>query len=500
MNTKIFKISLFLIIVYGIFLRGYNLWLQSFWIDEWYSAIVSLTNGIHDLSYYLHTIFQSLSFFLLWHSDFSARIPSFLFWVWSIYIFYLFSKSLFEGKEFWNIWIIITLFLFIFSTSEIVWARDARFYELLNFIVLSALYFLWKYSENWKMQYFFYYLWITLVWMIFHPFCISLFAIWVIFMIYKWISDYIKKESLKKYYIPFLSLIIWFILYIIISLVIKNLSNGLDINWNFTSTPTLSEEMQKGYIKYYLLSVWENLWILLPLFLVGIIYFAHTLQIKKLIIFGWFFAINFYTISQEGYLAHTRYMFHLYSIIILMWGYTAFVVISFLYNKYKKVYSYIFISILLLLTLNTFQFSVIPESHYYIDESSPKPDFKKIYTYLDTVENVKIISWFPHMCVWYNLDEKEKCAFALWVNLIGSERDELGMKALISERYTNIPYIWSLSSIKKEEYYFVLDDLTIKNALQKDIINEVLETCDLLLSDKWNGKEYNSIWLWKCSK
>ena len=85
------------------------------------------------------------------------------------------------------------------------------------------------------------------------------------------------------------------------------------------------------------------------------------------------------------------------------------------------------------------------------------------------------------MCYWYNLPDVSKCAYGLRVNLSG-QKDISGFMNDSTDYYTNIPYL-NESSTDYRNYYFVLDRLTIINALHKELIGFIIENCDKVYED-----------------
>gem|GEM_PF-7117158 len=76
---------------------------------------------------------------------------------------------------------------------------------------------------------------------------------------------------------------------------------------------------------------------------------------------------------------HSRYMLHLYPIIIMVGTYFFYIIInSFFYEKNNiKKLLYIFLSMFLLFKIfTTYNFTIIPKKNYYIDSTSPQPNFK----------------------------------------------------------------------------------------------------------------------------
>lgn len=507
MKKIFFYTSLAFIIIYWIYLRFYELWTWSFWIDEWYSSIVSyfansnnlvplLVSWKYDFSQYIFTIFQSLSFSVFWINDFWARIPSFVFSIFFIILYFIFSKEIFKHSKNKKIYIIIMMFLFVFSTWQIIWSREARFYEVLSFLYLLSVYFLWKYFVLNKENYYIYFLISSIFWVFFHPFCFWLIIIWFLLFIYK---TYKKKElkNIKKIIIIF----IFLNLYLIIDLFIRYVSNSnTDISNVVKQINYLWEYNFINYIIFYIKSIYSELWIIFISYLFMIIYFIKKWKYIEFILFWLLVILNIVFISN-WYMAHTRYMFHLYAIITFIW--TIWIIMWFNYLikiyklKYKKIYIVLLLILLLFSIIKTYKITLIPQRFYYIDYTSPKPNFKMAYEQIN--ENLswkKIISGFPHLCYWYNINEKEKCNFAIKVDLIWNNKININSQ---NENYTNISYIKNLNEIKDlENYIFVIDDLTLKNGSNKELLNDIINNCTMIYKDVWNYEKTNFIWIWSC--
>jgi hypothetical protein len=57
-----------------------------------------------------------------------------------------------------------------------------------------------------------------------------------------------------------------------------------------------------------------------------------------------------------------------------------------------KTIFYLPVAILVLICIFTFKFTFLPQKFYYIDDTSPKPNFKMAYDFLKNKENLQIIS------------------------------------------------------------------------------------------------------------
>lgn len=509
MKKYIYYIILSIIFIFWIYFRVFDLATPSLWIDEWYSSIVSYYASInhfipylptweYDFSQYLFTIFQSLSFSTFWINDLSARIPSLIFWVLNIVLLYLFTTEIFKDHKHKYTWVIFTMILFTFSTWQIVWSREARFYELLSFIYLSNIFLLWKYLLTNKLKYYILFLLWLLIWIIFHPFCYWLIIISILILSYKYYLDR-NKEIYKL--LSWVLIVIW--LYLIYSFTIKYFTLWvLDVSKTIPVVNYSKDYHFWRLLSFYLDSIYYQLWIIFIFYIFWVLKFLYKKQFVEFILFWLVVFINIVIISA-WFMAHTRYMFHIYWIITLIWWYTLFdfyIYLIWLYKyKFKKSVSWLMFVVVLISLFETYMLTISPQSIYDIDFTSPKPNFKWAYEYLNKLDNKwLIVSWFPQMCYWYNLDNKEKCKYGLRVDLVWTKSAKESVISRENDNYTNIELINDLNDIQKNNYYFVLDDLTITSAINKELVKDITENCDKIYEDKWDDNDYNYIWVWKC--
>ncbi|MDD2870878.1 MAG: hypothetical protein PHS49_02710 [Candidatus Gracilibacteria bacterium] len=511
MKKILFYLSISIIFIYGIYIRYYELGTGSFWIDEGYSSIISffsninnfnpyLPTGKYDFSQYLFTFFQTLSFKLFGISDYSARLTSFILSILNMIVYLIFSIELLKNKKNNLIGIIFLFFIYVFSTWQIIWAREARFYELLSFIYFINIYFIWKYANTNKIFYFLLYLVFTLSGIIFHPFCFGLIVIGIIIILYK---IFIEKNRAKIGY--FTGIVVILIIYYLIDLGFNYISIG-NI-YTGESVPSINSIGKYNYLmffNFYLKSLYSQLGIILISFILGIIYFTYRKKHLNLIIFGGVFLINILLIPY-GYMAHSRYMYHIYSIITLIGGYNIILLYNYLSEElnidYRKIITSLFIIVTIFGIYKTYNITILAQRYYYIDYTSPKPNFKMAYKYLDeNFIDYKIISGFPQLCYWYNINNIERCSYAININLLGENDLNDILNKNQKENYTNISYINNINDIENLRlYFFVIDDLTLKNAINKDLIQQIKTKCTMIYKDIGNYETSNFIGIWKCA-
>lgn len=134
-----------ILILAGGFLRVWNLNVPSLWVDEAntvFSAQAMERTG-EDLfpsgringRARLYTAVVALVFRFLGVSEMTARLPSAVFGLLSVFMVYFLGKKVFNNKV--GLW---TAFFVAFSHFEIGWSRTARMYTLLQFLSLLILY------------------------------------------------------------------------------------------------------------------------------------------------------------------------------------------------------------------------------------------------------------------------------------------------------------------------------------------------------------------------
>ncbi len=475
-QQKYLKYIFFIVIWYAIFLRFYDLWTQSFWIDEGFSSYS--TTSWTNLQYYIHNLSQLISFKLFTISDWSARFPSVIFSVLNIFLIYLISYNLFKDKK----QAIFVTLIFSFLTWEIIWARQARFYTLLQLIFSLNLYFIIKTVQNFSFKYLNLAIIFLYIWILFHPFLWSSLIIFILGIFY---LLYLNREKLsfkknlsKKYFLTF------FIIFIILA--IEFFKYFFSKQW--ISVPNSTEIPQKfieNYIKNYSnhLNVW--LWIMPTFAIFWMFILIYKRKILETIVLSFSYLFIFYVISQKWFLYHTRYIFILYPIIIILSAYSIFYFYDLIKNKYLKNSFFIIILISILFTA---KFTFLPQTYYTIDYTSPQPDFKQAYKKIPKWQ--EIISGFPMMCEWYYA-KKWKCLYHLPVDYVWSKQAQKRTLERWKDNYTWIKYLLNLEQLEKwKKYYFVLDNLSIQRAISQNIIKEIFKSGKIIF-DNW--KTYNNI-------
>lgn len=502
MNNKLFWIVSFVVVVYFLFLTYYNLWYQSMRIDEWFSSVWALL-----LEFNPKYIPQYLWFFF-WENDFFARMFSPIFSLVTVLVLFFWSISFFkfEKVKYYYLWAAFILLLFCFSEWIIIRSRQARFYSLLMTIFVVSLYFLWNYYFWNNKKYYFFACLTILFWLIFHQFVRSLLVLLLIFPLYKYIFENKKLKDFKLEIVTFVSI-----------LIVRLLINYLFIlQWSWwIPSPNDIWSLSTLYMKFYQTHLLSELWVIYIAFRTVLIYRIFKWQYKN-VLFRWLiFIINVYVISSKWILLHTRYMLHLFPIIIMVWWFWIVYLVNYIFSYIEKIrndetknlhkyWLYFIVLILFYSLLNSFNFSITPKQNYFIDFTSPQPNFKQAYSFFSKQGLTwSVVSGFPHMCERYTDLNSEmhsdiNCDMAIRVNLSWHPSRVSILESIQTEKYTWAKYINSFTWLNLENSYFVLDDLTLKSNISPSIVRTVLERCYMIYSDKKIYNDYNFIGIWTC--
>ncbi|MEK6924666.1 MAG: glycosyltransferase family 39 protein [Nanoarchaeota archaeon] len=153
-NNKIVFSILALILIFGLVLRVYSLGSSPLWFDETISSIAAeniATKGIpifdSGLFYSRALVFhylQGLFILIFGSADFAVRFVSVLFGLATILL------AFFIGKEFNKSTGVIAALFTCFLFLEIVYSRQARFYQAFQFLFFLTLYLLYKSKKSKK--------------------------------------------------------------------------------------------------------------------------------------------------------------------------------------------------------------------------------------------------------------------------------------------------------------------------------------------------------------
>ena len=470
------SILLACIILYSTYLLIYKLWVQSLWIDEWFSSYVSkymTLNWLYKSKYFLFEWLQVLCFKIWWFSDMWARIPSVIAQIWSLFLMYFIPSKLCKNRYVG----LFSALIFWLLYRELGRWRDARFYALLQLIFLWWIALIIQWTETQKTIYLNSAIILTGLWMIFHPF---LYVIWAILLVtilrqYKKIRDFNSLFS-KKFLATRILIIIWLVCVIIYGTL------WWTMKWSLTSG--LPFKTQMHYFSFYNSHLRYHLWLIYIIWLLWMIHFFIKKSYRELILFFVPLILFIYALTIRWYLMHSRYALLIFPIIILSACIFTYDIIKSIWNKYTK---WCILTIILTWSICTANFQFLPSKNYYFDYTSPQPDFKSAYASIPNWQN--IISGFPTLCDWYYSD-RWNCIKAIRVDLSHDWKTENLLKST-AEKYTKIQYIDNINSLWQWRYYFVMDNLTNRsNHINKTLYWQIKQSWTSVFN---NWKDYNNI-------
>jgi 4-amino-4-deoxy-L-arabinose transferase-like glycosyltransferase len=392
----------------------------SFWTDEDHVAIFArailergkpilengYTTGSYQLLWYWLTAFSMRIFGL---NEFGARLPSLFFGILTIPAVYLVGKEFFDKKTG-----LLAAFFITFLKIEILWSRQARPYQAIQFFYLIEIFLfcLWlKNFEKNKMSWPFFVLlclaiilsslmhWFGLLAIIFF----SVFLITFRFGVFKKIFNIFQKKKLKTFLLTIFSLSLTvFLLY--------------KINFFIALQAFLKPSYEGlGFYNhwwYYHSFLWRQYGLISFLAFLGLIFALLKNWRKNTLILTVFFFVMFLINFRLG--AHyVRYLYVIFPLIIILFSY-ALVQIELIWQqliKNKKLYflkNFFLLFLAIFLIINGYKFTFKPGKIYSINEDMqevPEVDFKGLYNFvkeknMDNDDWILINTW-PDHATWY---------------------------------------------------------------------------------------------------
>lgn len=206
-------IILFFITLLGFGLRIFRLNARSLWMDELFS--VSDTNPLYSISKvwdnYLYSTHPPMNYIIQWawyhifgYNDFQARLPPMIFGVFAVVAIYFLGKALSDTKTG-----LIASFLLAINIFHIEYSQEARSYSLFCLAVIVHFYVFVKTLQTNKI------LWYVLfsftgAFMIYsHYTGLFIIASQLVMLSFFYIQKDVRKNILIKYFIAFLSILVF---------------------------------------------------------------------------------------------------------------------------------------------------------------------------------------------------------------------------------------------------------------------------------------------------
>jgi len=425
------KCALGLILVYGLILRLLYLGKMPMWIDETLSASAIKAIILHGYPllnsgsvYFRAWIFSYLSvpFTLLFGINIGTRLVSVIFGVLTIYLAYLFGQK-FISKKFGGLAFAV---LIAISTIEIIYSKQARFYQMFQFFFFLSFFLFYKFvilKENFFKKRFMDY---------------GALVISILISINLQIMGYFILPLLVLVYAIHYSKEIWlnkrlfFSLCIVSLLVISYLARSL--NFGFI------KQLILGYGNHYLDYLFRRI-IVAALVLGGFIY-SLIKNPKFTLSFGLYFILPLVGLFFVKLFATRYVVFALFAL---------FFFIAYLIDKLT--FKWAILVLFIVLNMNLFCIDGIGKVNY--DSTMPWADWESAYSFIgsnSSLNELPIVStWTPAAYLYGSSD--------YWIKYsIGGHSNETWMLSpdFKTERYTNSTLIKSVSEFPSE-FILVLD-------------------------------------------
>lgn len=512
-NKKFANITiLFIILIYGIFLRFYNLEKQSYWMDEGYTinAILStIENGTKNgatildskKTYFcpLYCLPSSIITKLNGENAWSYRFISALFGSIFIIFTYFLSKKFFKKESV----ALLTTFFISLSYWQIVWSRQARWYTMLATFFWLTLYsfyiFLKTKDRKNKIIYFIITIFLTILSIVIHRLA---YLLPIILLTWYLIENNLynntklinknNKKIINKKIILALSMFIILIIF---------LEYGLNLKF---ITKASANIVFSYNLPYYLSFYLSKYWLFIILGIYGF-FNAKQENKRKIIMLAIPLLLYLLFLSFSTKVVHYRYLFHT-TIVFYILGTIGFIdILNKIKYNYLKLISLILLVLLFFITKNGI---ILPKEFYFLEADdpdklnrpyyayTPQPDFNKAYGFIK--ENIKndeiIISSHPH----FNKIFLNQPGYWIKYHYLGME-DTANQINQNKEYYVGAEIINNLeeleSLIKDKSGYILFDYMSIDRKIDLQIINYINNNLNLVFYDEINS--YSKIWIYK---
>ncbi|WP_135606171.1 glycosyltransferase family 39 protein [Methanococcoides sp. NM1] len=493
-NRAELKVALLIgmITVVGFLLRVYQLGNQSLWLDEAISsnaaaALLQYGSPVFPSGYIygraiLNTYLIALSYNIFGVSEFAGRLPSVIFGTLTIPVVYFIGARL-ENR---NAGILASIFI-AFSVWEIMWSRQARMYQQLQFFYFASILLIYEFNNNRTTKNFILLVICILGAMSSHLFGYVLIPIAFIYFLIGNI-DIAKKIQIKS---------------IDMRPVVLSLAILMIVIFATDLTCVISQVFNTRYDYFgsyiYFLEDWVPLFFYLAP-LGAVMSFQKRPGLAMLLIVS--YIIPFYFISFHVKLLGFRYLYFIFPILVL---FSSLLIIKLTKNKNEqllpklqlpnvKVFINSAIIILLLLT-SVAQFQLTPEDNYKLEPRTPQAEFKEAYNTINTnmgPDDAIIAGWTP--LAQYYLG---RCDYWLAFPITGTGIDDFLINNTQYDVYANATAIRDVQALEDvvdahDQGWIVVDDMTQRSIspemtsyLSNDTIFKV-ESYDSLIVYRWD--------------
>ena len=411
-NNLITLLMVTVLMIIGFFYRLYGLVANhSFWTDEEHVAIFArailergkpiLINGYSTGVYqWLQYWLSAISARIFGLNEFAIRFPSVIFGVLTIWAIYFLGKELFNKKIG-----LIAAFFITFLKIEILWSRQARPYQALQFFFVLGAWFIYRLTKeekfNWRC--FSGFLACGILASLIHGLGLVIFFsgfLYLLLFCFPWFKKQIvvvQRKGLAFFWIAMSLLVFLFFAYFL-----------------HNSSMTLSVILKLGEIKnlfYYRVFLWHNYSLLVFLSLIGVLF--QIFQKKK----TWLILILFLTI--QGFIVSfllpqpfTRYFYIVFPFLVLLSS-VGLAEISHRISQVLKLRYLMLAFLTIFIIAMGNKFTLLPQEVYSLNEDMqevPEVDWNKIYGFtkekLIQNEGTIFVTNWPDLPVWFLGEDK----------------------------------------------------------------------------------------------
>ncbi|MCF7866294.1 glycosyltransferase family 39 protein [Candidatus Woesearchaeota archaeon] len=366
MNKK--TIILIVLLLLSLFIRGYSLGNDSFWIDESYKVLAAKNIDSYGIPMfdsgvkYMRAFPQSYALYLIGSNfgfnEIAMRILSVVIGAILIYVMFLLGKNLINE----NVGL-FTAFLGTFSYFLIAWSRQARMYIFVLLFFYLTLLFYFKFYDESKLKELLISLICIFIGGLFHPVVFCLVVLLPLHYLLFNLWDFQSKAEFlfKKIKVhKGLFLLIIGILSILIFYALNALNSFNSVNYYF------------DYWKF----IFSTYIFILPFIIAGIFYYKKSFS--KNILFLAIIIVVFVVFSFYIDLQNFRYLIVLLPLILLLTGQGIYYLFELIKDKYLKIF---YLLIILFLLFNS-SFVFIPQKSYALEHGTPQPPFREAYSFV----------------------------------------------------------------------------------------------------------------------
>ena len=486
-----------IILIFGLFLRLYQLSSPSLWMDEGYSlnaAFAILARGVPilDSGYpywgafpYTYLLAGIIKIFGL--NLFFLRLPGVLVGSLFILVFYYIVKKLF------NRFTGILSAIFVgFSFWQIAWSRQIRMYIFVELFVWLSIYFFWKLITKKNNQKLLWSLLFLLVATVFHPVALLLLPVYFFFWFKYFPSQHRKIGLLLLIASPIFLEVLHYIFPNNIFSPLNLIKNNLVFHFYL---PSFLEFFAHSWPIFSLLTIVGSIWLYINQKSKQALPFLLIIFLLPFIIFSFFFKSLIF-----------RYLFVFTPVLFIIPA--VFIVEIYQQTKSPTKKIIFFLAVLLPLFL-TKELILIPQSFFALESSpesstksylsyTPQPDFAAAYQIISSKikPETVIVSAYPQ----FNKIYLNQPGYWLAFDYLGGQNPSRYILADQHEIYANSPVINNLEELKKissEKEIYVLYDQMARDRLDPDLINYIETNFKLVFQKSTN--RYSIIYLYQKS-